>query len=775
MNKLSYILVIFLSAMAFLAKAQQPFTYPSVKVTNEEKINSPLLEFSPSFFEDGILFVSTMSPGKKYQGYDKKIKKPTMSIFLAKRNDITSALERPIPFALELTTTMHQGPLTFDRNAEKVYFTSNNRKKRRHKKASKLKIYESIKAEDGHWSTPKELPFNLDDFDTAHPTISADGNTLIFSSNRPGGMGGMDLYQTTLKDGIWTAPINMGKLINTEKNDIFPFLHADNTLFFSSEGHMGEGGLDIFYTVKDKDQNYVAPVNLGAPFNSPKDDLGFILDRDKKNGYFSSNREGGQGEDDVYGFNIIDGDIDEYFYFNHRIPDVLETVTFNVRESETNETVDQMNVAFLPLNSPLLDSTMLGRNSAGQIVIVPQNGSKNNLTSLQEAVSAQGRSGFTNEQGFLSMDLPKGYYATISHKENYLDKISIVSTADKSISIKPKFSIGCTPVTGKVVNNRSQSTVPNVLVKMLDEQNEVVSTTTTDESGAFEACAKCGQIYQFIVEVNDHKIGEAQLDAKNTSCENANGYNIIVPLNDASVALEEGTIIELKNLYFNFNDASIRANARKDLDDLVNVLQQHPDMEIEIASYTDAVGSKDYNLGISQKRAEKVVEYLISKGINADRLLAIGYGESGIRNRCVDGVHCSDKEHQFNRRIEIKVTKSSLPVKVTYLEDTPATNKDTANDQENEPSSINTKPNKSDEYQTFHVIIGAFLMEKNAEKKLLSAQKMGFDEASITSFPDTPAYHSVIVKTFYDFDEAVDFAHSIKRDYGLKYYIKKIK
>ena len=767
-------MVIFLSVFTFWAQAQQPFIYPSVKVTNEEKINSPLLEFSPSFFEDGILFVSTMSPGKKYQGYDKKIKKPTMSIFLAKRNDITSVLERPVPFALELTTNMHEGPLTFDRNAEKVYYTRNNLKKRR-KKSSKLKIYESIKSEDGNWSTPKELPFNLDDFDTAHPTISADGNTLIFSSNRPGGMGGMDLYQTTLKDGIWTTPVNMGKLINTEKNDIFPFLQADNTLFFSSDGHLGEGGLDIFYTVMDTDQNYVSPVNLGAPFNSPKDDLGFILDRDKKNGYFSSNRDGGHGEDDIYGFNILDGDIDEYFYFNHRVPDVTEAITFNVREIESNETVDQMNISFLPLNSPLLDSTMLGRNGAGKIVIIPQTGTKNNLALLQDAISAQGRSGRTNEQGYLSMDLPKGYYAVISHKENYLDKILVVSTNEKSVSLAPKFSIGCTPVLGKVVNNRSQTGVPNVFVKLVDEQNNVVSTATTDESGTFDACAKCGQIYRFIVEVNDQEIAHADLDTKNTSCESANSYNIIVPLSEASVALEEGSIIELKNLYFNFNDAAIRPNARKDLDELVATLNAHPDMEIEIASYTDAVGSKDYNLGISQKRAEKVVEYLISKGINSDRLLAIGYGESGIRNRCVDGVHCSDKEHQFNRRIEIKVTKSSIPVKVTYLDDAPATYEDTASNNNDDTPSINKKPNESDEYQTFHVVIGAFLMEKNAEKKLQSARDMGFDEASITSFNDTPAYHSVIVKTFYDFDEAKQFAKSIKRDYGLKYYIKKLK
>jgi len=765
-------LVVFLSAITFLTKAQEPFVYPSVTVTNEEKINSPLLEFSPTFFEDGILFVSTMSPGKKYQGYDKKIKKPTMSIFLAKRNDITSSLERPIPFALELTTNMHEGPLTFDRNAEKVYFTRNNLKKRR-KKASKLKIYESIKSEDGKWSTPKELPFNLDDFDTAHPTISSDGLTLIFSSNRPGGIGGMDLYQTTLIDNVWSAPVNMGKLINTEKNEIFPFLHADQTLFFSSDGHVGEGGLDIFYTVKDNDQKYSAPTNLGAPFNSQKDDLGFILDRDKKNGYLSSNRVGGQGEDDIFGFNVLNGNIDEYFYFNNRVPDVLETMAFNVRDSDSNETVDKMNISFLPLNSPLLDSTMLGRNSAGQIIIIPQVGTKNNLTFLQKAITTHGRSAFTNEQGYLNIDLPKGYYATISHKENYLDKFAVVSSAEKNVSVRTKFSIGCTPVIGKVVNRRSQAGVPNILVKMVDEQDSVVYMTTTGESGSFDACARCGHIYRFVLEMNSTEIGGADLDAKNTPCDDANTYNIIVPLNDASVTLEEGSIIELKNLYFNFNDASIRANARKDLDHLIATLNQHPDMEIEIASYTDAVGSRDYNLGISQKRAEKVVEYLISKGIDSNRLLPIGYGESGIRNHCTNGVKCSDREHQFNRRIEIKVTKSNLPVKVTYLDDTPKNT--VANPEKDNPIPVNSHPNKADEYQTFHVVIGAFLMEKNAKRKLRKAQEMGFDESTITSFSDTPAYHSVIVKTLYDLTEAKRFAKSIKHDFGLKYYIKKMK
>ncbi|HHB77628.1 MAG TPA: hypothetical protein ENK85_00170 [Saprospiraceae bacterium] len=768
MKKLTYFFILLSNWLSLSTHAQEPFIYPSVTVTNEEKINSPLLEFSPAFFEDGILFVSNMSPGKKYQGFDKKIKKPTMSIFLSKRNDITSNLEHPEPFALELTSKMHEGPLTFDRNAEKVYFTRNDLKKRR-KKSAKLKIYESIKSEDGKWSEPKELPFNLDDYDTAHPSISADGHTLIFSSNRPGGLGGMDLYKTELKDGIWSDPVNLGNQINTEKNDIFPFIHADHSLFFSSEGHFGQGGLDIFYSTLDKDDNYSTPVNLGPPINSPKDDLGFILDRDKKNGYFSSNREQGKGEDDIYGFNVNHGDIDEYFYFNHKVPDVVEDLSVSCTDADANEPIEQMKIAFLPLNSPLIDSTMLGRDRAGKIVLLPQNGTKNNLSILQKAMEENGQVGYTNAQGYLQMALPKGYYAMIAHKDDFVDKIAVVSTSDHSISLNPKYSPGCTPVLGKVVNSRGQTGVPKVTVKLVDEKNQVITETLTSENGTFDACAKCGKMYHFILEIDNQEVGSTDLDTKNTSCDKANAYNIIIPINDEAVALKEGSIIELKNIYFNFNDAAIRAGARKDLDELVDVLNKYPDMEIEIASYTDAVGSTDYNLGISQKRAEKAMEYLISKGINPDRLLAIGYGESGIRNRCKNGVKCSDKEHQFNRRIEIKVTKSNLPVKVTYPEE-----QATPTDDQTPPPSVNKKPDSSNEYNTFHVVIGAFLMKANAQKRRQQAINLGFDEATITSFSDTPAYHSVIIKTFDDFNEAKAFAEKIQNDHGMKYYIKKM-
>ncbi len=753
-----------------LLLAQNSFHYPILEVKNEEKINSPVLEFSPSFYEDGILFISTMSAGKDKQGYDKKIKKPTMSIFFAKRNDITGSLEHPVPFAPELGSKMHEGPLTFDRNAEKVYFTRNDLKKRR-KKTAKLKIYESIKNKEGVWSLPVELPFNLDDFDTAHPSISADGNTLIFSSNREGGFGGMDLYMAKQEGGIWSEPINLGDKINTPSNDVFPFLHADKTMYFSSDGRDGVGGLDLYYTVLNEKEAYVDPVSLGPDFNSPMDDLGIILDRDKKNGYFSSNRIEGMGEDDIYAFSFDQGDIDEYFYFKGLVPDVLEAVIFNVTDKTTNAPISNMNITILPLNDPIVDTSMLSRNSKGQIALLAQTGSQNNYEVLQGKMNRKGREVMTDSTGQVRILLPKGYYTVVANKTNFANQFEVVNTTSREVYFYTNEAMGCTPVYGKVIDERSQSGIPDLMVKMYDSQDQLITSVKTNDNGEFEACAKCERNYYFQVEMSGAEIGRSDLDTKNTPCEKANSYKIMIPIGDISVAMEEGTIIELKNLYFNFNDDAIRRNARQDLDNLVKVLNKYPDMEIEIASYTDAVGSEDYNQGISQKRADKVVSYLVSKGIGAERLIGIGYGESGIRNRCTNGVKCSDREHQFNRRIEIKVTKTSVPVKVTYSDATPPPEPYKAHSNKSYPGTSEDAA----EYQSFHVVLGAYLMSRNAEKKANKIREMGFEETSVTTFSNSPAYHSVVVQTFYNYDEALEFAKSLKADYDLEYYIKKMR
>ena len=156
------------------------------------------------------------------------------------------------------------------------------------------------------WGTPKLFEFNSDEFNIGYPSISDDGKTLYFGSDMPGGYGGYDLYKVK-KDparGSWSEPINLGETINTEFNDAYPFI-AGNILYFSSFGHPGFGGFDIYYSVIDEDGNYSEPINMGAPINSSADDFGFIIDEDYTRGFFSSNRPGGSGEDDIYSFRVV--------------------------------------------------------------------------------------------------------------------------------------------------------------------------------------------------------------------------------------------------------------------------------------------------------------------------------------------------------------------------------------------------------------------------------------------------------------------------------------
>lgn len=764
---IKHILALLLLANLTVLKAQQDFIYPSVLVTNEEKINSKALEFSPAFYEDGIIFISTIPTSLDKVGFDPKINKPTMSIFIARRNATNGELKAPTLFAEELTTKMHEGPLTFDRNAEKVYYTRNDIKRK--KKGAKLKIYESIKT-DGHWSSPKELPFNLDDYETAHPTISADGNTLIFSSNRPGGIGGMDLYVSRLEGDTWSEPQNLGDKINTPKNEIFPFLHADHTLFFSSNGHIGEGGLDLFYSILDKSEEYSPPINLGPPFNSSKDDFGIILDRDKKNGYVSSNRDGGAGEDDIYSFSVKNGNLEEYFYFENRVPNVLETTSITVLNKDNGSPLANADILLIPLN-PSLDGSMLRRNTDGKIVLRQKNGETNNLAKLLEM---PGRQATTDANGSLSINLPVGYYAIVSKKKGFSNGYTIVNSKHPNQVLFTTQSTDCITVHGTVQDERNKAPLSDILIKLIDQNGQLVSSTKTNDAGQFEACVNCNQVYQFQVFMQGKNIGGIDdFDTHGTDCNTQHGFTVIIPVGNISLALEEGAIIELKNLYFNFNDPSIRPDVHQDLDALVAILQQYPDMEIEIASYTDAVGSKDYNNNISQKRAFNVSQYLENQGIDANRLTAIGYGESGIRNRCIDGVKCSDSEHQYNRRVEIKIIKSSVPVKVNYSDPSFTYSGNTSS---NAPISnpANDYQSSSESSLPYRVVIGAYLVSKNAERKVQMANKLGLEGLYITSFEDSPAYFSVVAKDFANKNEAVQFAKHLKADYGLKYYVKKV-
>jgi hypothetical protein len=326
-NLFSFILFLTIS---FDLKAQ------GIQIVNEAEINTSFQEYSPAFYQGGLVFITSNPAVVKVKQSDNNTGKGTTSIFLAKPTDSTGLLGKPTPFAESLTTSFYDGPLCFSADGNMVYFTRSNLKNNKPVKAKdglvKLKIY-SAKLNGAKWENIVELPFNNKEYDFTHPSISPDGRRLYFASNRPGGFGGMDLYVATLIDGKWSEPVNLGPKINTPKDEVFPFIHADGKVYYSSNGKARNiGGLDIYFTAKT-DTGWLVPHLLPEPINSRSDDFGLIMSGDKRFGYFSSNRASGKGDDDIYLFNTAQNLRIEFF-----IPQEISNPTPNNGEMVDNTT-----------------------------------------------------------------------------------------------------------------------------------------------------------------------------------------------------------------------------------------------------------------------------------------------------------------------------------------------------------------------------------------------------------------------------------------------------
>ncbi len=205
----------------------------------------------------------------------------------------------------DVKSKLNESTAVITKDGNTMYFTRNNiisgKQKHDEQKNTRLKIYRAELVNE-KWTNVVELPFNGDDFSTAHPTLSADERTMYFASDRPGGFGESDIWSVSVSDKIYGVPQNLGASINTEARETFPYMNSNNELYFSSDGRVGLGGLDVYVAMMDKNQQFEPVQNIGAPVNSSADDFAYYIDYQTKEGFFSSNREGGAGNDDIYSF-----------------------------------------------------------------------------------------------------------------------------------------------------------------------------------------------------------------------------------------------------------------------------------------------------------------------------------------------------------------------------------------------------------------------------------------------------------------------------------------
>ncbi|TKD56515.1 OmpA family protein [Flavobacterium sp. ASW18X] len=270
---------------------------------NSLSINTTESDFSPAFIPEGVLFASARDTGMFSKNIHSWNTKTFLDLFKSK---VTASgdLAEPLKMDKSINKKTHESSPALSPDGTTLYFTRNNSTNgnfsRDSEGVSRLKIFKASLI-NGEWKKVQELPFNGKEYSVAHPTVSADGKWLYFASDMPGTLGASDIFKVAIKeDGSYGEPINLGNKINTEGTESFPFITKEEVLFFASNGHPGLGGLDMFATKLDQEEP-LPVINLGTPVNSIEDDFSLILNSESKQGYFASNREGGQGSDDIYG------------------------------------------------------------------------------------------------------------------------------------------------------------------------------------------------------------------------------------------------------------------------------------------------------------------------------------------------------------------------------------------------------------------------------------------------------------------------------------------
>jgi len=592
-----------------LAGLMEPNTAFVLSPTN---INTAAWEFSPVYFKDGIVYVTNSGKDGAVKRIDNWTNSRFFDLYFAKKSN-ENTFESPNKIkGIQPNRKYHDGSATFSADFKEIYFTRNNYvKSKTQKSADKIVKLEVFKASynetDNKWVDITALPFNNKEFNIAHPSLSRDGKKLYFISDMPGGKGETDIYVSTKDGNNWGAPVNLGKEINTPGKEMFPFIADDGTLYFSSDGRMGLGGLDIYVASYNNGQ-WGNVENLGAPINSNKDDFGYVMNEEGKLGYISSNRDGGMGEDDIYAFTRDPKQCIEGFVYN----------------AKTNERIDGAKIE-------IINMADMNTSNNGEFKGCPVTAGMK----YQVLVSKQGY-----RKNTIEVTIPATGNAKVEVPLRKIENIDLTVT----------------------VTEKDKGLMKGAIITLKDKKTGRLFPCTTLEEGSCIFGLQPNSNYEITITAPSAKAGCSY----GTEVRQVTTVGKIAPSTMSEQvtlsALCEGEIVEIPNIYYDLNKFNIRADAAAQLDNFViPIMNKYPNMIVEIRSHTDCRASAAYNLKLSQNRANAAVAYLISRGISPARMTAKGYGESVLKNgcSCEGGLTstCTEEEHQKNRRTEFKILK----------------------------------------------------------------------------------------------------------------------
>jgi len=503
---------------------------------NHQAVNSSALDFGPSYYKNSIVFASTKSKTKMVVRNYNWTGKPYWDMYVATVEG--SQLKNPRQLDKALNGKMHDGPASFSKDGNMLAFTRNNYNDRSADDVVELQIQFRTLAND-KWSDPTAFVLNNNGYSVGQPWLSANGSTIYFTSDMPGGFGGADLYRISkTTSGAWGVAENLGDKINTEGDEMFPFVEETNgVLFFTSDGRFGLGGLDVFYCAMDG-AAFGKVSNAGAPLNTQYNDYAAIVDDKLNLGYFTSDRTGGSGGDDIYSVDLL----------------------------------------------KMLD---IGKKIQG------------------------------------------------------------------------------------IAKDQDGSPVPDTRISLFDDKNQALDSTTSKADGTFSFLVDANKTYTIIGKKDNYVAGETTVNtAVKEYLVNANVNMLknaeIVPLKAEEISVVTGKPILTpvkfvfdETIYFDLDKFNIRPDAATELDKIVKMMNENPDMIVELSSHADSRGTMAYNQILSNNREKSTAAYIQSRIKKPERIYGKGYGETQLVNDCAGEGEvvsdCKETEHQKNRRTEFTI------------------------------------------------------------------------------------------------------------------------
>ncbi|AOW09162.1 OmpA family protein [Flavobacterium gilvum] len=488
-------------------------------------VNSQFSDYGSAFFGNKLVFTSARDTGGVSKNVFKWTNKSFTNLYWSEIKP-DGEMTSPQSFERKINSKFNESTPVFTQDGKTMYFTRNNysggKRGRDTNQNTLLKLYKATLNAEGKWDKVTELSFNSNQYSVAHPALSPDEKELYFASDMPGTLGQSDLFRVKINpDGSYGTPENLGPEINTEGRETFPFISNDNELFFASDGRPGLGGLDVFMAKIEVDQSFYNIQNVGEPINSKQDDFGFIINSKSRNGFFSSNREGGKGYDDIYRF--------------------------------------------------------------------------------------------------------------VENKK---------LTCEQTIS-------------GYVNDKDSGAILPNAKISLFDASFKLIQEVQADWQGRYSFPANCGKSYYIRGEKEEYMTNEVFVKTKTIQSGNKEVPIVLERrIKPVGVGTDLAKTLNIPIIYFDVDKSDIRKDAAYELAKVLAVMEEFPEMKIEVRSHTDSRQTAKYNEKLSNKRAKSTVDWLVKNGINAARLIGNGYGESQLVNNCSDGVKCTEEEHQANRRSE---------------------------------------------------------------------------------------------------------------------------